>query len=87
LNHSCSRLLPGQLGISRRLFAIAFSHAAAAVYAAQIRFDRRLTPANTARIDPADLPSDPAVIEALLYGTSPTMGVLDEIGGDVTEVV
>ena len=52
------------------------------VYAAQIRVDRRLRPENTARIDPADLPSDPAVIEALFHGTSPTMGVLDEIGGD-----
>jgi hypothetical protein len=55
------------------------------VYAAQIRFDRGLTAANIARIDPADLPSDPVVIEALLHGTSPTMGVLDEIGGDAAE--
>jgi hypothetical protein len=52
------------------------------VAAAQIRFDRGLTPANTARIDPAMIPSDPAVIEALLNGTSPVLCTLDDIGGE-----
>jgi hypothetical protein len=61
-------------------FAIKYS-----VYAAQIRFDRALTPANTARINPADLPTDPAVIDALFHGTSPTMEVLDAIGSDEAE--
>jgi hypothetical protein len=55
------------------------------VYAAQIRFDRGLTPANTARIDPADLPTDPAVIEALVSGTSDLLALLDEVGGDQAE--
>jgi hypothetical protein len=55
------------------------------VYAAQIRFDRGLTPANTARIAPADLPTDPAVIEALVSGTSDLLAVLDEVGGDRAE--
>jgi hypothetical protein len=57
-----------------------------AVHAAQIRFDRGLTPANTARIDPAKLPNDPAVIEALVNGTSLILGVLDAIGGDRAEL-
>jgi hypothetical protein len=55
------------------------------VYAAQIRFDRALTPANTARINPADLPTDPAVIDALFHGTSTVMDALDAIGGDEAE--
>lgn len=50
--------------------------------AAQIRFDRGLTPANTVGIDPAMIPSDPAVIEALLNGTSQVLCTLDAIGGE-----
>ncbi len=30
-------------------------------------------------------PADPAIIEALVNGTSPILGVLDELGGDRTE--
>lgn len=45
-------------------------------FAAQIRFDGGLTPANTARLGPIVPPSNPAVIEAL---------VLNEISGDKAE--
>jgi hypothetical protein len=42
-------------------------------------------PANTARIDPATLPTNPPVIDALIDGTSPVPDVLDAIGGDRAE--
>ncbi len=50
--------------------------------ATQVRHDRGLTPANTARIDPASIPSDSAVIDALINGTSQVLLTLDDIGGE-----
>jgi hypothetical protein len=57
------------------------------VAAAQIRYDRGVTPQNTAYFRHLTLPSDPALIDALVRGTSPALSVLDEIGGEDLEAV
>jgi hypothetical protein len=50
--------------------------------AAQIRHDRGVTPQNKAYFHEVTFPSDPAVIDALVRGTSDLLTMLDEIGGD-----
>jgi hypothetical protein len=52
------------------------------VAAAQIRHDRGVTPQNTAYLRHLTLPSDPALIDALVRGVSTVLTVLDEIGGE-----
>jgi hypothetical protein len=53
------------------------------VAAAQIRFDRGLTSANKALIfNPALIPSDPTVIEALINGAGEVPGMLDDVGDE-----
>jgi hypothetical protein len=51
------------------------------VAAAQIRHDRGVTPRNKAYLRHVTLPTDPAVIDALVCGTSDVLTVLDEVGG------
>jgi hypothetical protein len=55
------------------------------VAAAQIRFDRGVTPLNTAYLRHLTLPTDPELIDALVRGTSTVLSVLDEIGGEDLE--
>jgi hypothetical protein len=50
--------------------------------AAQIRHDRGVTPQNTAYFHEVTFPTDPAVIDALVRGTSDLLTMLDEIGGE-----
>jgi hypothetical protein len=52
------------------------------VAAAQIRHDRGVTPQNKAYLRYLTLPTDPAVIDALVRGTSAMLTVLDEVGGE-----
>jgi hypothetical protein len=51
------------------------------VAAAQIRHDRGVTPQSTAYFRHAALPTDPAVIDALVHGTSDLLTLLNEVGG------
>jgi hypothetical protein len=51
------------------------------VAAAQIRHDRGVTSQNTAYFRHLTLPTDPAVIDALVRGTSDRLTLLDDIGG------
>jgi hypothetical protein len=55
------------------------------VAAAQIRRDRGVTPQNTTYLCHVTLPTDPAVIDALVRGTSDVLTVLDEVGGEDDE--
>ncbi len=67
------------------LEAIARAEAYAAenlVAAAQIRHDRGITPQSTAYFRHLTLPADPALIDALVRGSSDTLTLLDEIGGE-----
>ena len=52
------------------------------VAAAQIRHDRGVTPQNKAYFHEVTFPTDPAVIDALVRGTSDVLTTLDAIGGD-----
>ncbi len=52
------------------------------VAAAQIRHDRGVTPQNKAYFHEVTFPTDPAVIDALVRGTSDLLTLLDEIGGE-----
>jgi hypothetical protein len=52
------------------------------VAAAQIRHDRGVTPQNKAYLRYLTLPTDPAVIDALVRGTSAMLTVLDDVGGE-----
>jgi hypothetical protein len=56
------------------------------VAAAQIRHDRGVTPQHKARFRHLTLPSDPAVIDALVRGTSDVLTVLDEVSGETLNV-
>jgi len=51
------------------------------VAAARIRHDRGVTPQSKAYFRHVTLPSVPAVIDALIRGTSDTLTLLEEIGG------
>ncbi len=55
------------------------------VAAAQIRHDRGVTPRNKANFHRLTLPSDPAVIDALVRGGSAVLNVLDGIGGEMRD--
>ena len=55
------------------------------VAAAQIRHDRGVTPQNKAYFTSVTLPTDPAVIDALVRGTSDTLTMLDEVGGEMLD--
>jgi hypothetical protein len=55
------------------------------VAAAQIRHDRGVTPQNKAYFHEVTFPTDPAVIDALVRGTSDLLTSLDDIGGDTLE--
>jgi hypothetical protein len=61
--------------------AEAFAHANI-VAAAQIRHDRGVTLQNKAHLRHLTLPTDPAMIDALVRGTSGVLTVLDEVGGE-----
>jgi hypothetical protein len=50
--------------------------------AAQIRRDRGVTPRSKALFRHVTLPTDPAVIDALVRGTSDLLSLLDEVGGE-----
>jgi hypothetical protein len=50
--------------------------------AAQIRHDRGVTPQNKAYLRHLTLPTDPAVIDALVRGTTDLLTLLDEVGGE-----
>ncbi|HVC59212.1 MAG TPA: hypothetical protein VND19_02465, partial [Acetobacteraceae bacterium] len=52
------------------------------VAAAQIRHDRGVTPQNKAYFHHLTLPTDPALIDALVRGTTATLTLLDEVGGE-----
>ncbi|HEY3848294.1 MAG TPA: hypothetical protein VGL95_14400, partial [Acetobacteraceae bacterium] len=52
------------------------------VAAAQIRHDRGVTPQNKTYLRYVTLPTDPAMIDALVRGTSAMLTVLDEVGGE-----
>ncbi len=57
------------------------------VAAAQIRYDRGVTPQNRALCRGVTMPSDPAVIDALVRGVSVLLNLLNEVGGmDLDEV-
>ena len=53
--------------------------------AAQIRHDRGVTPRNKAFFRHLTLPTDPAVIDALVRGTSDLLTLLDEVGGETLD--
>ena len=55
------------------------------VAAAQIRHDRGVTPQNKAYFRHLALPADPAVIDALVRGTSDLLTLLDEVGGETLD--
>jgi hypothetical protein len=57
------------------------------VAAAQIRHDRGVTPQNKAYFHHVTLPTDPAVIDALVRGSSDLLTVLDEVGGETLDDV
>ncbi|HEY3845803.1 MAG TPA: hypothetical protein VGL95_01670, partial [Acetobacteraceae bacterium] len=61
--------------------AEAFAHKNIAA-AAQIRHDRGVTPKNKAHLRHLTLPTDPAMIDALVRGTSEVLTVLDGVGGE-----
>ncbi len=50
--------------------------------AAQIRHDRGVTPRSRAYFHDVTLPSDPAVIDALVHGTSDVLSLLGEVGAE-----
>jgi len=50
--------------------------------AAQIRHDGGVTPQNKAYLHHLILPTDPAVIDALVRGTTDLLTLLDEVGGE-----
>jgi hypothetical protein len=52
------------------------------VAAAQIRHDGGVTPQNKAYFHEVTFPADPAVIDALVRGTSDALTTLDDIGGE-----
>jgi hypothetical protein len=53
--------------------------------AAQIRHDRGVTPQSKAYFHNLTLPTDPAMIDALVRGTSDVLTVLDELGGETLD--
>ena len=55
------------------------------VAAAQIRHDRGVTPQSKAYFRHVMLPTDPAVIDALVHGTSDLLTLLDEVGGETLD--
>ncbi len=55
------------------------------VAAAQIRHDRGVTPQSKAYFHHLTLPTDPAVIDALVRGTSDELTLLDEVGGETLD--
>jgi len=55
------------------------------VAAAQIRHDRGVTPQNKAYFRHVTLPTDPALIDALVRGTTDLLTLLDEVGGEDLE--
>ncbi len=55
------------------------------VAAAQIRHDRGVTPQNKAYFHEVTLPTDPAVIDALVRGTSDLLTLLDDVGGETLD--
>ena len=55
------------------------------VAAAQIRHDRGVTPRTEAYFHAVALPTDPAVIDALVHGSSDVLTILDEVGGEMLE--
>ena len=57
----------------------------AGVAAAQIRHDRGVTPQSEAQFPRVTLPSDPAVIDALVRGTTAALRVLDGVGCEMLE--
>jgi hypothetical protein len=57
------------------------------VAAAQIRYDRGVTPKNKAHLRHLTLPTDPELIDALVRGASAVLTVLDEIGGEDLDAV
>jgi hypothetical protein len=57
------------------------------VAVAQIRHDRGVTPLNKAYFPHLTLPTDPAVVDALVRGTGDIMTLLDQIGGRNLEAV
>jgi hypothetical protein len=61
--------------------AEAFAHTNI-IAAAQIHHDRGVTPKNKAYLRHLTLPIDPAMIDALVRGTSDVLTVLDEVGGE-----
>ena len=50
--------------------------------AVRIRHDRGVTPQCRAQFRGVRLPTDPAVIDALVRGTSPLLSLLDDFGGE-----
>ncbi len=57
----------------------------AGVAAAQIRRDGGVTPQSRAYFPRVTLPSDPAVIDALVRGSTAALRVLDAVGGEMLE--
>ena len=55
------------------------------VAAAQIRHDRGVTPHSKAYVRHLSLPTDPAVIDALIRGTSDALILPDEVGGETRD--
>jgi hypothetical protein len=55
------------------------------VAAAQIRHDRGVTPQSKARFHDVTLPTDPAVIDALVRGTSELLILLDDLCGETLD--
>jgi len=55
------------------------------VAAAQIRHDRGVTPQCKAHYRHVTLPTDPAVIDALVHGTSKVLTLLGELGGETLD--
>ena len=53
--------------------------------AAQIRHDRGVTPQNKAYFRHLTLPTDPALIDALVRGTTLTLTLLDDVGGETLD--
>ncbi len=55
------------------------------VAAAQIRHDRGVTPQSKAYFRHLSLPTDPAMIDALVRGTSDALTLLDKVGGETRD--
>jgi hypothetical protein len=53
--------------------------------AAQIRHDRGVTPQSKAHFRHMTLPTDPAMIDALVRGTGDLLTLLDEVGGETLD--